>query len=1024
MTRIGILLLLSFLFLSGYSQQTIFNQSLEKKYREGLELFEKGKYGAAQHIFDEISQQNQYYQMSSNGRFYAALCGIELYNKDAEEMMLSFIRRYPEHPKVSMAHFQLGKFYYAQKRWKDATREFEKTELSAISNTLLAEYYFKLGYSWFQLNDLTKAAKALYEIKGTDNKYQTPALFYLGHIEYQNGHYETALQDFNKIRSAEGFSQVIPYYICQIYYLEGKYDSLTTYGPPLLQKANTQNAPEIAHMLGDACFKLNQFPEAITYLENFQKSATRLSPKDYYQLGFAYYKTKNFNAAANFFEKAGEGKDTLAQNALYLLADCYLNTERKLNARNAFYLSSSFSFDKDLQESASLNYAKLSSELGFQTDAINSFSNYLKNYPQSPHKDEINESLSNLYLQTRNYKEALEALENIGNKSEKIKAAYQHIAYYRGVELYSNQVYTEAASYLQNSLKYPVNPELAAKSTYWLGEISYRKRNYDEALQKYEDFLYKPAAANTDEFLNTDYNIGYVYFKKEDYNNALTWFRKYQKEPGADKKKSDDAGLRIADCYFVKKDYLNALEYFKKAIDNKVASSDYALFQKGMIEGIQNRLQDKINTMQQIIEEYAASPYADDAIFEEASTSQLMGENLQALNLFEDIVANYPSSTYLKKALLSIALLYYNERRDEKALEIYKEVITKYPNSPEAHEALTGIKNIYVNEGDSKGYLSYASSLPFSNISQTSQDSITYEASELRFMKEDCENAIKDFNNYLQEFPKGAFILNAHFYKAECEYKLKQVDKALEDYSFVVTQPSNPFTEKSLLKAAQINFLNKQYSIAFTQFHQLESASDYKVNILEAQIGALRSAFLTNDLVNAEQYADKIINNQKVSQDLLQEALLTKGLVLMSRDSLNAAYLVFEKAIKNTNNEKSAEAKYYTASILMKQSRLKDCEKALLELGNNFSSDYWIAKGYILLADNYLKQNDPFQAKATLQSVISNYEGQDLKDTAQQKLTEINSMEKAKKEAEAQAKEKNKPVSNEPVIDADPKNQE
>ena len=41
------------------------------------------------------------------------------------------------------------------------------------------------------------------------------------------------------------------------------------------------------------------------------------------------------------------------------------------------------------------------------------------------------------------------------------------------------------------------------------------------------------------------------------------------------------------------------------------------------------------------------------------------------------------------------------------------------------------------------------------------------------------------------------------------------------------------------------------------------------------------------------------------------------------------------------------------------------------------SSDYWIAKSYLLLADIYEAQNDWFQAKATLQSVIDNYKGND-----------------------------------------------
>jgi hypothetical protein len=44
------------------------------------------------------------------------------------------------------------------------------------------------------------------------------------------------------------------------------------------------------------------------------------------------------------------------------------------------------------------------------------------------------------------------------------------------------------------------------------------------------------------------------------------------------------------------------------------------------------------------------------------------------------------------------------------------------------------------------------------------------------------------------------------------------------------------------------------------------------------------------------------------------------------------------------------------------------------------------------LADNYIKQNDLFQAKLTLQNLIDNYKG-DLKQEAQRKLDEVNAMQ-------------------------------
>ena len=53
------------------------------------------------------------------------------------------------------------------------------------------------------------------------------------------------------------------------------------------------------------------------------------------------------------------------------------------------------------------------------------------------------------------------------------------------------------------------------------------------------------------------------------------------------------------------------------------------------------------------------------------------------------------------------------------------------------------------------------------------------------------------------------------------------------------------------------------------------------------------------------------------------------------------------------------------------------------------SYDFWITKAYILLGDIYLKENDYFNAEATLRSVVQNATDTSLKQEAQQKLDAV-----------------------------------
>ena len=43
----------------------------------------------------------------------------------------------------------------------------------------------------------------------------------------------------------------------------------------------------------------------------------------------------------------------------------------------------------------------------------------------------------------------------------------------------------------------------------------------------------------------------------------------------------------------------------------------------------------------------------------------------------------------------------------------------------------------------------------------------------------------------------------------------------------------------------------------------------------------------------------------------------------------------------------------------------------------NTPHQYWLAKSFLLLAEGYRQQDDLFQARATLQSILANYEVKD-----------------------------------------------
>ncbi len=996
---------------TSIAQKTQIYVDQDADYNLALELFHKEKYSAAQRSFqDIIEKMPAQSEITINSEYYSTLCALELFNTDAEQQLITFINNHPESQKAKLAYFQMGNFKYRKKRFEDASEWYAKVDVYSLTNDQLSEYYFKAGYCYFDKKIYDKSKKMFFEIKDVDNKYAVPATYYYSHIAYLETNYETAMLGFIKLKQSSLFSSVVPYYITQIYYLQGKYDEVIAYGPSLLDSLNTKRIPEISHIVGDAFCRTARYKEAIPYLEKFLKKSTEINRNDHYQIGYAYYKTNDYKKAALSFQKVVvDTIDILTQTAYYQLADCYLQVGNKQSAKNAFFSSSKFNFDPIIKEDALYSYAKLTYELDgnpFQ-NAIVGFDLYIKEYPSSARLDEVYKFLMNVYLSTKNNDEALNSIEKIKNKSLDIEFAYQKIAYNRGVELFNDRKYVESIGLFDKSLSTPKDKRINAEAHYWKADANYRIAKYDEAIISYKAFLFEPGAAVLATFNTVNYNIGYSYFQKTNYTEAAIWFRKYTGYKNEkDIKKINDAFIRTADCYFINKDYNNAIDYYDEAIKIHLIDNDYALFQKANSLGVLGKYNEKITHLETILSNYLVSPYLDDAIFELGNTFQVQNNSDNALAYFKRVVAEHPNSSYAKKALLKTALIYFNTDQNEAALEIYKKVITAYPSTPEAKEAINGMKNIYVEQGNIAEFETYLKGQTGVSISPSTLDSTTYEAAKNRYMKGDCENSSKDLKNYLDKYPNGYFLLNANFYYAECMFKTENstnLTEALIGYRYVSMQSKNKFTEKSLLRSGYISFKQNNFTDAISYYEKLEQLAELPSNIIESRIGQMRSHFKLNQFLASITQANKLIQTNKVSNELVYESHLTiaKSALGLKNDSL--AMTEFLTTASLTKNILGAEAKYNVALLQFKQNKIKEVEKTIFDLVDQIPSyDYWIAKSFILLAEVYYTKGDNFQTKSTLQSIIDNYEGQDLVNEAQDRLNQIIEIEKAEEQKRKQ----------------------
>lgn len=963
--------------------------------QQAMDLFDKAQYGAALYAFDRIAerQRDPHADLRIEAEFWGAISAVRLFRDDAPNRLMGFIDTHPENFHVPAVRLELFRYSFEKKRWKDVLAWAMEVDPTALTANEAEEFAFKKGYAHFMQNDPDRALIEFAKLKGNGGVYDAPATYYTAHINYEKGNHAAALEDFQKLENNPDMAKVVPYYIAQIMFLQGRYDDLLEYAKPLLDGGEGgKNKAAINRLAGEAYYRTGQYAQALPYIE---KSLQRVGVErgDRYIAGYTYYRTQRYEQAiTQFTQVVNNAEDSLAQLAVYHMADCYLQLNRKTYARNAFKRAYDLGNDQRVTEDALFNYAKLAYELSFDpyNEAIIALKDYMAKYPDSDRHDEAQEFLLEVYLKTRNYEAALEALDAIQHKDLRLKEAYQKLAFDRGVELYEARKYEQARTFFQKALKWTVVPEVTVQTHYWDGEACYAMGDYVGALAKYDDVRNSPGAYAGKLYEQASYSMGYAFFKLRDYPEAATAFRRTAEHTDLPKAQRDDALIRTGDCYYVTKDFNVAITWYDKAINNGAAARDYAQYQKAVCLGLERKDEQKIAVLRQLLREKPNSQYAADAKFQLGETYLNSGNDNEALAAYKQVVLQHPHSPHVRQSMLQVALIDKRQGRTEQAMEGFKEVVRKYPTMDGARDALAGIESIYSEQGNMAGYEQYINSLAFVDPASLDLDEKYFRSAEQLYFDEKCEQAVGAFKDYLNKYPAGAYVLNAEFYAADCLYRTDRAEEALPGFQRVADAGPSQFEEPALLNAARILFAQERWAAALPYYERLATRATLPVNVLTGQTGRMRCLVNMQQTGEAAQAAADVLANDGADAHLKAEANLVMARGEVDDMRLEAAYTRLEKVAKPANGALGAEAAYWMAYVRYLQHRYEEAEQRIFDLARNFNSyDHWKAKAFILLGDVYIEMGDLFQARATLQSIVDNSNEPELVEQAAKRLLNI-----------------------------------
>ena len=995
----SLLVLATLLSISVYSQQTRFYSDPDEKFKEAKEYFQKEQYSLAYPLFKELQQSVKETDKVNTAitvqeiNYYTTVCALKQNEGRAEEIAQEYINLEKNNARTQQMNFHLAEYYFRQEKFSEAVQRYEQANISNLSNREIADMKFHQGYAYFNLQQFAKAKPLFNSIRTLkkDPNY-IDANYYYGFLAFRDRQYNDALESFKIVENEKAYASVVPYYIAQIYYIQGKKDEALAYAENKIKSGQAQYYDlELKQMIGHAYFEKKQYDKAMPYLEDYVRGSKKVRREDLYELSYSYYQSNQLNKAIEGFKQLSGKDDSLSQHAMYLLGDAYLKTGQKANARNAFLFGASNNSNQKQKEISRFQYAKLSYELGYQDEALNSLRSFLNDYPNSHYNAEAKDLLIDVLANTNNYKDALALLEGMPKMTENAKRVYPRILFGRATELINDGQLNEADALLTRAMFIEYNNSVLPLVYFWKGEIGYRSNELDTAIKYYQAYATagSPSAGEANA-INVRYNLGYAYLRKENYPVSLSYFQPLMKTAALNSDAfSQDVYVRTADNYLMMKNFTQAKSMYDNVIKLSWPAEDYATFQLAMMGGVRSSAE-KISLMNTMIRKFPNSPLVADANMEIANTYMSDEKFREAISYLATVANSDRNENMKPQAYLKMGIAYFNINQNEDALKQFRTLVDKYPNSPEVEDALDNVRAIYVEEGRPADYADFMRKAG-RPISISSEDSLTYYAAEKKYDDQKLNEALDAFNDYLQRFPNGNYALDAQMNRADIYYAKKDWNNALSSYQAVVAEAPNKYAERAALVAARISFFElKDYAKAESYYAQLKQLAVGQENKLEAMRGLLRSQYQLQKWTEALENAKELTAAKGASADDKALANMAIAKSYQVSGEHDQAIANFKQVVQVNKGALAAEARYEIANSLFQLNKLTDAEKAAFETINKSGSyDYWVTRSYILLGDIYFKQKDYFNAKATYQSIVDNTLNPELKNEAQAKLTQV-----------------------------------
>jgi len=762
--------------------------------------------------------------------------------------------------------------------------------------------------------------------------------------------------------------------------------------------------------------------EAIAYINNGEtgKAKVLLAALDgnkkhhmdfVFYSGYIKYTEKDYDGALRDFEECAGSKAYCTKAPVYI-ADCHLNTGYAKSAQSIAedfrraYPDSELAIEaKRIEGEAqyeSGNYAKTIELLGDYVEQVSSAKrsalyrlgmSHFKNEDYGNAAPLLSQSASDKrdemaqnawlhtgisYLKLGNKKQAGMAFQQAADmpfdKAIQETAMYNHAltlhdggemgfgmsvtAFERFLNNYPNSIYRENVSkhltdvYLTtknypaalasiNKIKNPGSKLLAAKQQILLNlAISdMNMGNYKSAADHATNVI-NIGKYDSQALADAYFWRGEAFYRQDKYAQA---FYDMQKYVGASVDK--DANYRYAYycmgyAQFKQKQYQKASPYFKRYTELAEKNSNRAV-----LSDAYNRLGDCLFDARKDAEADEAYKYAyeidraqgDYSLLQRAMIAGLQGKHNEKIEFLAKMQTEYANSEYGANALYEQGRTYIQNGNKLNAIETFSKIVNSYPNSITAAKSANELGTLYTETGET-------------------------------------QKAIDAYMSVVNNYPNSVEAHNALSSLKDIYTDLGRINEFAEIANKAGKSLSADELDNMELLVAKRAHNSGNYDQAILHYRQLGEQAQSADMRIEAFTGEMRCAVAIKNHELCIETATKLIEDSRVTPDVKTEARFRRAESYHAQNKTEHAIVDWQTLSENATSEFGAQANVLLAEYAFNTEQYQAAEDVLLSfIASGTPHAYWLARGFILLADVYSKTDRQIDAEQYLLSLKSNY---------------------------------------------------